>query len=79
MQRSELKTNIHTFKREIREDAKTKKNIEENKMRFPRQLRTQRRNKNAIEILKDKLRKPTRIWSRRQEFRNERKNKKIKK
>jgi len=58
--------------RKIRiEDAKMKKNVEENKIKYPRKLRTHSRNKNAIEILKDKLRKSTRMW-RKQEFRNER-------
>lgn len=58
--------------REIRiEDAKMKKNVEENKIKYPRKLRTRSRNKNAIEIPKEKLRKSTRMW-RKQEFRNER-------
>lgn len=51
--------------REIRtEDAKMKKNVEENKIKYPRKLRTHSRNKNAIEILKNKLRKSTRMWGR---------------
>lgn len=57
--------------REIRiEDAKMKKNVEENKIKYPRKLRTRSRNKNAIEIPKEKLRKSTRMW--RKQFRNER-------
>lgn len=57
--------------REIRtEDAKIKKNIEKKKIKYPRkkkipqEIKFHSRNKNTIEILKDKLRKSTRMWRR---------------